>query len=413
MRLTVIQFWKKFFEASAGVHLTKYVDGEEEDQTNNQTVQTLQTEDTEYTHTTGLDETTNDLQLDETSRAETTMRADYTSASAANTTARPASSHRGAEEDDHDMSMMSDTSLLESLNLEGQQSTPRAPRTQTQWANIASPYSALRSELRGDTGVSDDTPSLRTTTKHSILAGNSRSNFLDNSPSLPVSSTPNRGFRSGRTPRSTRRTKSFDSPSLLDSSPFQIPDEKPVLHQVLDKTWRIQATPLNAKPRLDTRSAAKAPVTPRQLFTTTKYEFEDSDDDSPVRPDLQTKFFDNTPGKTPVRYGGGGGGYGGTSARKLFTGGNTNVGMGEDTFMDDDDDDELDSIMGSPPVTIQFSLPAKKLLATPAREASRRIVRDILETAGVREEDSTLDESSVRASGLKLSLSDDDEDIFR
>jgi len=37
----------------------------------------------------------------------------------------------------------------------------------------------------------------------------------------------------------------------------------------------------------------------------------------------------------------------------------------------------------SPPKTIQFNLPQSKLLQTPAREASKRIVEDLLTTAGV------------------------------
>jgi DASH complex subunit ASK1 len=56
-------------------------------------------------------------------------------------------------------------------------------------------------------------------------------------------------------------------------------------------------------------------------------------------------------------------------------------------YDDDDDSDDLDLPPGlSPPVTIQFSLPPSKLLATPAREASRRIVHDILQTAGAADE---------------------------
>ena len=37
----------------------------------------------------------------------------------------------------------------------------------------------------------------------------------------------------------------------------------------------------------------------------------------------------------------------------------------------------------SPPKTLQFHVPQSRLLQTPAREASRRIVEDLLLTAGV------------------------------
>ncbi|EQK97330.1 DASH complex subunit Ask1 [Ophiocordyceps sinensis CO18] len=49
----------------------------------------------------------------------------------------------------------------------------------------------------------------------------------------------------------------------------------------------------------------------------------------------------------------------------------------------DDESDDGDLYAGmSPPKTIQFALPPSKLLQTPAREASKRIVDDILMDAG-------------------------------
>lgn len=46
---------------------------------------------------------------------------------------------------------------------------------------------------------------------------------------------------------------------------------------------------------------------------------------------------------------------------------------------DSDEDDALDF---SPPKTMQFHVPQSRLLQTPAREASKRIVEDLLLTAG-------------------------------
>lgn len=49
----------------------------------------------------------------------------------------------------------------------------------------------------------------------------------------------------------------------------------------------------------------------------------------------------------------------------------------------DSDDDESDVGAGmSPPKTMQFHVPQPRLLRTPAREASKRIVEDLLLTAG-------------------------------
>ncbi|KAJ2968665.1 hypothetical protein NQ176_g9069 [Zarea fungicola] len=62
---------------------------------------------------------------------------------------------------------------------------------------------------------------------------------------------------------------------------------------------------------------------------------------------------------------------------------------------DDDDDDDLYGGM-SPPKTIQFALPPSKLLQTPAREASKRIVDDILTDAGANPASSEYSPSLVK-----------------
>ncbi len=60
----------------------------------------------------------------------------------------------------------------------------------------------------------------------------------------------------------------------------------------------------------------------------------------------------------------------------------------------DSDDDEGDMGVGmSPPKTMQFHVPQPRLLRTPAREASKRIVEDLLLTAGGNVTDD-LDEDS-------------------
>jgi DASH complex subunit ASK1 len=49
----------------------------------------------------------------------------------------------------------------------------------------------------------------------------------------------------------------------------------------------------------------------------------------------------------------------------------------------DESDDEDDTLAAmSPPKTMQFHVPQSRLVQTPAREASRRIVEDLLLTAG-------------------------------
>lgn len=54
-----------------------------------------------------------------------------------------------------------------------------------------------------------------------------------------------------------------------------------------------------------------------------------------------------------------------------------------DSDSDDDDDGGDMGVRGmSPPKTMQFHVPQPRLLRTPAREASKRIVEDLLLTAG-------------------------------
>jgi len=73
-----------------------------------------------------------------------------------------------------------------------------------------------------------------------------------------------------------------------------------------------------------------------------------------------------------------------------------------------DSDDDAEGVyreLGmSPPKTIQFSLPQSRLLQTPAREASKQIVQDLLTTAGAGFDDTLEDSPSMVA--MKDNLND-------
>ena len=58
--------------------------------------------------------------------------------------------------------------------------------------------------------------------------------------------------------------------------------------------------------------------------------------------------------------------------------------------------------MMSPPKTMQFHVPQSRLLRTPAREASKRIVEDLLMSAGGNMSDNVEEESPsvIRRTGL-------------
>jgi len=65
-----------------------------------------------------------------------------------------------------------------------------------------------------------------------------------------------------------------------------------------------------------------------------------------------------------------------------------------DEYSDDDETDEFGGM--SPPKTMQFHVPQSRLMQTPAREASKRIVEDLLLTAGA---DATDDIEGVDGEG--------------
>lgn len=61
------------------------------------------------------------------------------------------------------------------------------------------------------------------------------------------------------------------------------------------------------------------------------------------------------------------------------------VGVTDEITWDSDSEDAEDvykTLGMSPPKTIQFAIPPNRVLQTPAREASKRIVEDLLMTAG-------------------------------
>ncbi|KAG5440379.1 hypothetical protein PCK2_000512 [Pneumocystis canis] len=77
-------------------------------------------------------------------------------------------------------------------------------------------------------------------------------------------------------------------------------------------------------------------------------------------------------------------------------------------------DDDLDVSLPiglSPPVTMQFSLPPSKLLKTPAKDAARYVVEDILRTAGA-DESGTRPDMFLRATDSPLAPVDNRRVLF-
>lgn len=392
------KFWKQFFEASANVSLSGYEE--------------LVTDDT-VSHTAE----------DSTALRDDTTGADYTprprshgNDTAANVTPHDDESSDFQHHTRHDESTLSD----DGGTLTG--STPRPPTTKTisvkpQFAGLGSPYEMLKRDMKKEASSptkngddsEDDTELL----------------FQQHTARLPdMSMTP----RSSLAPGShAQQTRDDDSAFLFSGSTRPNPQD-PLMHRVLDKNYRLAATPLKAarsgvspiKWRV-TEKPKDATARGKEKDTTVKPIWADSPTSSPeiAMPRLRSEAFmsplkpsayrqrlaaataaPRTPGvsvQTPAM---------GRKTKDVY---DRTPAAPEEKETDEitwESSGEEDDFYGgmSPPKTIQFALPPSKLLQTPgeflstflrkghsaweitddqlAREASKRIVEDILMTAG-------------------------------
>ncbi|KAL8808836.1 MAG: hypothetical protein Q9223_003561 [Gallowayella weberi] len=335
------KFWKQFFEASANVSLSSYEEPPEQDGT-------------------VTDEAT----------ATTPSSSAYASPSQNHDdndiTMTPQSKNQHQYQDDSSLSITP-----------AEQSTPR-PRSKHHQdhppsiAAFSSPYETLKREIKGTQPSQDD---------NSELPSTPRNLFQSQSESSPYK------------PPSTAR-------------PRRTPKDDPLLHRILDKNWRIQATPYTTtrapKPvtstlpyhtgRTPTRNnnhTTETPAAAEKGKSKSKPTFDNDDNDldsSPAvpAPELHSEIFgtparrQRVPGVSVL-----------TPAKSTRTPARKTAGNDDTTKKDiwasdseDDDDDEEGRGGMSPPKTIQFHVPQSRLLRTPAREASQKIVEDLLYSAG-------------------------------
>ncbi|OAL03033.1 hypothetical protein IQ06DRAFT_245864 [Phaeosphaeriaceae sp. SRC1lsM3a] len=287
-------------------------------------------------------------------------------------------------QEDTQQSQMYDDETVEDETVTGQTATP--------------PRAAATHEDDAESTIAFDSPSLGHSTPRappSTTKGKGRNNGLDTEePQFAGLSSPYETMRqemdapNARNPEPVTPGKSQALPDLtgeLDSSPFVQPttskkpyfNQDPLLHRVLDKTYRVQATPI-VSPRKYKPTGAFTPRTGQRGFPTptgasTKLPnwAEDSSPPSSPAPQLRADIF--SPAKTPR-----------TPGVSVQTPAKGRAPMSINRTEIDDIFDDSDEEEGgfSPPKTIQFHIPQSKLLQTPAREASRRIVDDLLLTAG-------------------------------
>ncbi|KAL8776768.1 MAG: hypothetical protein Q9194_002953 [Teloschistes cf. exilis] len=355
------KFWKQFFEASANVSLSGY---EEPPEQGDDTV-------------TGESATTT-----------TPSTSAYASPSQSQDgTMTPQTDRRQQHHPAADDSIMSTTPP--------EQSTPRQPRPKHEqqqpppsMALYSSPYEALKREIKGQPNPHNDNDD----------------STLPSTPRNPFQSQPDEEYTPSVRPSTAHRS-------------HRTPKDDPLLHRILDKNWRLQATPhtttVAPKPgstvKLPYRSArrrtpaagtnqdAETPAAAdRKGKASAAMDNNDHDDldSSPAlpAPELHSEIF-GTPGTrgrktvpgvsvlTPARKMGGKQATRNIHARGIW-----------DSDSDDDGEDGEGGM--SPPKTMQFHVPQSRLLRTPAREASKKIVEDLLHTAGGNVTDEYDEESS-------------------
>merc|ERR1712000_455283 len=180
------KFWKQFFEASANVSLSGY-----EDQNNNET--------------TGADESKamrEDTSIQQTPSRNETLATD-----------------EGADDRSIQQAHDNDESLFDDGELSG--STPRVPPSTKTAQDLASPYESLKREMREQEGEGEGDQTT-------VLGGDEESTvlFAQRTAKLPdISLTPRQLIEKSGGQQSAQRGKD------------------PLLHRILDKNYRIQATP--------------------------------------------------------------------------------------------------------------------------------------------------------------------------
>lgn len=321
--LTLLQFWKQFFEASANVSLSGYEElaADGEDTTANEEL-------SEH------DETSTDL------------------------TPRPEAEDQSSIDEDASYGNQ-DESLLDDGDGDLAGSTPRAPgekKARPQFAKLDTPYEQLRREMRGDAGQDPDSGDHSET---EIIPHQHTTRLPDMS----------------MTPRS-----SLGAGVLAEDDIFSTAhkNKDPLLHRLLDKNYRIQATPhkptgvspIKWKITEKAQDKGKLPAWP-----------EDSPQSSPEMaiPTLRSAAF-----MSPVKFPAGGrprpvptSGAPRTpgvsvqtpaTARKMkdvYAEDDRGRQRNEDVSWESDEDDMYGGM--SPPKTIQFALPPSKLLQTPGK----------------------------------------------
>ncbi|QGA15325.1 hypothetical protein EYB26_002982 [Talaromyces marneffei] len=360
------KFWKQFFEASANVSLSGYEEMPNEDTTTTDHERTV-TEDSTNMTQTSLDDEAASYQTPSSERLDL-------------------GHHHHPDESELDIS---------SLTISPSHSTPRpqAYLKSSETPTAGGYPSAYREDETSRVGHEESTLPYDNNYNAPVTPGRHTSRFQPNTGGTPMSSP-------FIPPPTISRTTQLSTSKKTTQKSYQKPTD-PVLHHVLDKTYRVQATPLS-KGYKPTKFSVS---TPKEKTTDLKYAYEDSPLSSPEleAPKLRSELFaysrggQSTPGTgrkarrspqkrerttprpgvsvlTPAKPR-----LSLVGSKKTTTGG----WESDDEDFDAYDPEDTAAALGfSPPKTMQFHIPQSRLMKTPAKEASKRIVSDLLATAG-------------------------------
>ncbi|KAF4126786.1 Spc97 / Spc98 family, partial [Geosmithia morbida] len=380
------KFWKQFFEASANVSLSGYEEGNNEGET------TVGAGD----ESTAMRDDDDDDDDNDDNDGDNETGVHRTPGARSEVADRSGAAH-------------DDESMLDEADIAG--STPRHPTgtAAATAADLDTPYETMKKEMRDEdkdgmpVPQDDDYDDNDDEQDSTILMAQRTAQLPD------MSMTPRVGGGAGGT-------------TTLKQSVHRSGNKDPLLHRVLDKNYRIQATPHKSA---SASAATRSPLKGKQVANRTpeaaaswRRHIDDSPMSSPeiAAPKLRSEAFmspyksmarqgqqpqqqqgPRTPGvsvQTPATA---------RKTRDVFAAGSSaKAGAGDEVDIDWDigeevDDDDVDLYAGmSPPKTIQFALPPSRLIQTPAREASRKIVDDILLDAGADPESSEYSPTMVK-----------------
>lgn len=337
-----LQFWKQFFESSANVSLSGYEENP---------AGTAEQDTTEDSVTTTDNSTYNDE---------------------SESFATPTSDQR-IDLEGHSQSEEPDLSALSLSPSHNSNSTPRGPARPIKDEDFTSssidypsPYESRYEEPSSSfDSTSDDLPHRHTTPPPTTPGKESRSQ--------------QRGYNSAYN-YNYNYNYDDDNESMTPTTTPNPKKEDPLFHKMLDKTYRIQATPLASSRKTEASKSRYAAITPVK----SRYSFPDS---SPLSspeleaPKLHPEIFDSpalgrkggigstrkprTPGVsvlTPAKKSKGKAPSHRASMWDSDDGYDDRDGDGDD----DDDDDDGTGIFGhSPPKTMQFHVPQSRLMKTP------------------------------------------------